>query len=246
MVGVALLYGPTPVGRAVARAERALQDAGNGGDLLGEADALFDLGQLEARRGDAAAARARLAESTAIYEQFGLARARARIVMEAGANELLADDPAAAEPQLRRAYQAFEGMGDSGSCSTVAAWLAEAAWRLGRDDQAEAETARSQRLAAASDVFTQVVWRGVRAKVLARRGRQADGERLAREAVQLTAGTDNLELRAGALLDLATVLGQARPADAAAAAAEALRLCEEKGIVPLATGARRRLAELPA
>lgn len=128
----------------------------------------------------------------------------------------------------------------------LAAWLGEAAWRLGRDDEAAAETARSERLAAASDVFTQVVWRGVRAKVLARRGRQADGERLAREAVRLAAATDNLELRAGALLDTATVLGPARPADAAAAAAEALRLCEAKGIVPLAARARRRLAELPA
>jgi class 3 adenylate cyclase/tetratricopeptide (TPR) repeat protein len=246
MVSVALLYGPSPLARAVARAERVLRDARDAGDLLGEADALFDLGQLAARRGDAPAARAHLSQAAATYEQLGLARARARIVMEAGANELLADDPAAAEVQLGRAYRAFERMGDSGSCSTVAAWLAEAAWRLGRDDEAEDGTARSERLAALSDVFTQVVWRGVRAKVLARRGRREDGERLAREAVQLAGATDNLELRAGALLDLATVLGSWRPVEAAGAAAEALRLCERKGIVPLATRARRQLAELPA
>jgi len=246
MVSVALLYGPIPLDRAAARAERVLQDARDGGDLLGEADALFDLGQLAARRGDAAGARARLAESAATYEQLGLARARARIVMEAGASELLADDPAAAEVQLRRADRAFEWMGDSGSRSTVAAWLAEAAWRLGRDGDAEAESARSERLAAPSDVFTQVVWRGVRAKVLARRGRRADGERLAREAVRLAEATDNLELRAGALLDLAAVLAAGRPPEAAGAATEALRLCERKGIVPLAARARRQLDELPA
>src|SRR6266545_633563 len=246
MVSVALLYGPTPLDRAAARAERVLRDAREGGDLLGEADALFDLGQLAARRGDADAARARLAESAATYQQLGLARAQARIVMEAGANELLADDPAAAEVQLRRAYRAFERMGDSGSCSTVAAWLAEAAWRGGRDDEAEDGSALSERLAARSDVFTQVVWRGVRAKVLARRGHEADGERLAAEAVRLADATDNLELRAGALLDLATVLGPVRPAEAAGAAAEALRLCERKGIVPLATRARRQLEGLPA
>jgi len=246
MVSVALLYGPTPLDRAAARAERVLRDAREGGDLLGEADALFDLGQLAARRGDAVAARARLAESAATYQQLGLARAQARIVMEAGANELLADDPAAAEVQLRRAYRAFERMGDSGSCSTVAAWLAEAAWRGGRDDEAEEGSALSERLAALSDVFTQVVWRGVRAKALARGGHQADGERLAAEAVRLADATDNLELRAGALLDLATVLGPVRPAEAAGAAAEALRLCERKGIVPLATRARRQLEGLPA
>jgi predicted ATPase/class 3 adenylate cyclase len=244
MVSVALLYGPTPISQAVARAERVLEDA-RGGGLPGEADALSDLGQLEARRGDAAAARVHLAESAATYEQLGRARARAQIGMEAGANELLADDPAAAERELHRAYQAFERMGDTGSCSTVAAWLAEAYWRLGRDDRAEDYAGRSERLAAPGDVFTQVVWRGVLAKVRSRRGRQADAERLAGEAARLAATTDNLELRAVTLLDQAEVLAGRRPAQAAAAATEALRLCERKGIVPLATRARRRLAELP-
>ena len=79
------------------------------------------------------------------------------------------------------------------------------------------------------------------AKVRSRQGRQADAERLAEEAVRLAADTDNLELSAVALLDQAEVLDGAR---AAAAATEALRRCDRKGIVPLATRARRRLAEL--
>jgi class 3 adenylate cyclase len=243
MASAALLYGPTPVAEAVASAERVLDDARRGGDLLGEADALFDLGQLDARRGDPAAARAHLAESAATFEQFGLALTQARVLMEAGANELLAGDPAAAERELRGVYRALERMGDSGSRSTVAAWLAEAAWRLGRDDQAEDYAGQSERLASPTDVFTQVVWRGVLAKVRSRRGRQADAERLAAEAVRLAATTDNLELGATALLDQAEVLDGAR---GAAAAAEALRLAERKGIVPLATRARRHLAGLPA
>jgi hypothetical protein len=57
------------------------------------------------------------------------------------------------------------------------------------------------------------------------------------------AATDNLELRAVALLDQAEVLGGER---GAAAATEALRLADRKGVVPLATRARRRLAGLPA
>jgi class 3 adenylate cyclase len=242
MVSPALLYGPTPVAEAVTRAERVLADARDRGDLLGEADALFDLGQLDARRGDPAAARAHLAESAATFEQFGLALTQARVRMEAGANELLADDPAAAERELERVYHVLERMGDSGSRSTVAAWLAEAAWRLGRDEAAEDYAGQSERLAAPTDAFTQVVWRGVLAKVRSRQGRQADAERLAGEAVRLAADTDNLELSAVALLDQAEVLDGAR---AAAAATEALRRCDRKGIIPLATRARRRLAELP-
>ena len=243
MVSAALLYGPTPVAEAVARAERVLDDARGSGDLLGEADALFDLGQLDARRGDLAAARAHLAESAATFEQFGLALTQARVLMEAGANELLADDPAAAERELLGVYRALERMGDSGSRSTVAAWLAEAAWRLGRDDRAEDHAGQSERLASPTDVFTQVVWRGVLAKVRSRQGRLADAVRLAEEAVRLAATTDNLELSAIALLDQAEVLDGER---GAAAAAEALRLSERKGIVPLAARARRRLARAPA
>jgi class 3 adenylate cyclase len=243
MASAALLYGPTPVAEAVASAERVLADARGSGDLLGEADALFDLGQLDARRGHPEAARAHLAGSAATFEQFGLALTQARVTMEAGANELLAGDPAAAERALRGVYHALERMGDSGSRSTVAAWLAEAAWRLGRDEVAEDYAAQSERLASPTDVFTQVVWRGVLAKVRSRQGRGADGERLAGEAVRLAATTDNLELRAVALLDQAEVLGGER---GAAAATEALRLADRKGIVPLATRARRRLAGLPA
>jgi class 3 adenylate cyclase len=241
MVSPALLYGPTPVAEAVTRAERVLADARDRGDLLGEADALFDLGQLDARRGDPAAARAHLAESAATFEQFGLALTQARVRMEAGANELLADDPAAAERELERVYHVLGRMGESGSRSTVAAWLAEAAWRLGRDDAAEDYARQSERLAAPTDVFTQVVWRGVLAKVRSRQGRQPDAERLAGEAVRLAAGTDNLELSAVALLDQAEVLDGER---GAAAAPAARRRCERQGIVPLAARARRRLAEL--
>ena len=64
----------------------------------------------------------------------------------------------------------------------------------------------SERIAAPEDIVTQVMWRGVRARICARRGDAEEGEALAREAVRLAEPTDLLVLRADALLDLAEVV----------------------------------------
>ena len=59
---------------------------------------------------------------------------------------------------------------------------------------------------AADDTVTQVIWRGVRAKVLAREGSCEQAEALAREAVALIEPTDLLSHHGDAMLDLAEVL----------------------------------------
>ena len=83
------------------------------------------------------------------------------------------------------------------------------------------------------------MWRGVQARVLAHRGRHDEAEALAREAVALLAPTDALTDRGDALLALAEILAlRDRPADAAAAAREALDLYTRKGAVVLADRAR--------
>ena len=75
----------------------------------------------------------------------------------------------------------------------------------------------------AEDLATQAIWRGVRAKVLARRGRHEEAEALAREAVALVEPTDLLTDQGDALLALAEVLElRGGRAEAAAAAGEAL------------------------
>jgi hypothetical protein len=69
-------------------------------------------------------------------------------------------------------------------------------------------------------VLSPGVWRGARAKILAGRGEHSEAQRLAREAVDLSAATDWLSLQGEAHLDLARVLRQnPGSADAAAAAA---------------------------
>jgi hypothetical protein len=77
------------------------------------------------------------------------------------------------------------------------------------------------------DIVTQVMWRVARAQIPG----AAHAERLAREAVDLAAPTDFLELQAAAQLALARLLHEADSPEAAAAAAQARAIYERKGNV---------------
>ena len=81
---------------------------------------------------------------------------------------------------------------------------------------------------------SQITWRGVRARILARRGRLEEAQRLAREGAGIAARTDFLVWRGEALLDLAHVLRLSGDSAAfSASAEEALRFFEAKGHVVL-------------
>ena len=97
-----------------------------------------------------------------------------------------------------------------------------------------------------TDTGVRVERRGPLAQVLARRGRLAEAERLAAEAVELAADTDMLAMRAGALLDLAGVLRLAgRGAETGPLAGQALELADRKGHLVAAGQARELLAARP-
>jgi len=104
---------------------------------------------------------------------------------------------------------------------------------------------RAEELGASDDAFTQLVWRQVRAKVLARRGQHAESERLAREAVAIGEGTEFVTGQGDANADLAEVLLLGGRRDEAVAALEtAIERYERKGNLVSAQRARARLAEL--
>jgi hypothetical protein len=76
------------------------------------------------------------------------------------------------------------------------------------------------------------LWRGVQAKVLARRGVLEEAEHLVRASVALAESTDSLELQAAALANLGEVLGLGgRRGEADATVAQAVALLERKGNV---------------
>jgi class 3 adenylate cyclase len=111
--------------------------------------------------------------------------------------------------------------------------------------EAEEQSAKAAELGASDDIATQMMARQVKAKVVARRGQRAEGEQLAREAVELARRTQNLSGQADAYADLGEVLALAgRPREAAGAYGEALARYERKGDVVSAERARRARQEL--
>ena len=123
----------------------------------------------------------------------------------------------------------------------------DAVFTQGRDDEAE-EPHRDQRqaLGAGDDLLTQILWRGVRAKVMARRGRIDEAEELAREAVAISASTDflNSARRRSGSISRRSLIRPGRLDETKVAAAEGVALYEQKGNRVAAAKARTDLAVL--
>jgi ATP/maltotriose-dependent transcriptional regulator MalT len=135
-------------------------------------------------------------------------------------------------------------MSEGGLLATTNACLAQVVHALGRPDEA-AQLCDAAAAAAPDDVLIGVLWRGVRAKLLAEQGEAAAAEALARQACAIAATTDLLWVHADAMLDLAEVLRLGDRAQEAAAAAQAgLALYAQKGHVVGATQARALLVDL--
>jgi ATP/maltotriose-dependent transcriptional regulator MalT len=212
------------------------------GNLAPDAEMLRSLAGLHAMEGRFDLARSLLADSDHIFEELGQTLNSA-ISQAAAIVELLAGDPAAAERSLRSGYEALEEMGERAYLSTTAAYLAQAIFAQGRHVEAEQLTELSEQLSASCDLATQVMWRGVRARVLVGRGETGAAERLAQEAVALAERSDFLNHRADTLMDLAQVLQAGRRVDESArATVQALALYEEKGNVAGAAKARGSFA----
>jgi tetratricopeptide (TPR) repeat protein len=149
--------------------------------------------------------------------------------------ELLAGDPAAAAE-----------LAEAGAELSAAPARAQAYYRLGRLEDAEAWAGRAAEIGASDDWMAQMPSLQVRAKVLARRGEHSEAERLAREAVAIGArAAQALNLTADAYADLAEVLSLAgRTVEAASALEQALDRYERKENVVMAARIRARLEAL--
>jgi class 3 adenylate cyclase/tetratricopeptide (TPR) repeat protein len=206
--------------------------------------ALRDCAVLEAMRGSFDRARALRAEGDASAEELGQTLLVAAGGIAGWEVETLAGNPSAAEAYARRSCELLEQLGDSGMRSLASGQLAESLFELGRLDEAKRWTETAEELSTRDDVSSQMVWRQVRAKVLARQGAHADAERHARNAVSLADQTDMLNWQGRALVDLAEVLAVAgRPEEAADELGRAIALYERKGNLVAAAKARSRLRD---
>jgi tetratricopeptide (TPR) repeat protein len=146
---------------------------------------------------------------------------------------------------LRRFCDLLEAKGRRNNLSLYAPRLGRELYALGRLDEAEALAQLGRELAAEQDVAPQVAWRQAQALVDAARGRYAEAEALAREAVAIAEPTDALNWQGEALSDLGEVLGASGRIDEAAAALEqALERFERKKNLAMAAQIRPRLAAL--
>ena len=237
-VAAALWLGPTPASEGIRRCREVLARAQ--GDRKAMATALFAEGGLEADRGRFDEAHRLFERSRALLEEIGLPVWDAGALTQAiGWGHLLGGRPELAEQELRRGYDRLREIGEVSFLSTVAGVLAEALYAQGQVEDAEEFTRAGEEAAGDEDMYSQVLWRSVRAKCLAHRG-DADGAMsLAREAVELVGRTDSLDLTWHALMSQAEVLRLAdRPAEADAVLEEAVRTAERKENVAAAGIAR--------
>jgi class 3 adenylate cyclase/tetratricopeptide (TPR) repeat protein len=159
--------------------------------------------------------------------------------------ELWAGDPRAAAEFAAEGFRLHEELGEMIFQWAAAGNLARALYALDRLDEADAWAGRAAELGEGNDVMKEMLWRQVRAKVLARRGEHAEAEWLAREAVAIGEGTDFLNGQGDAMADLAEVLFFAgRVEDAAEVLEQAIARYERKGNVVMAARTRNRLAAL--
>jgi class 3 adenylate cyclase/tetratricopeptide (TPR) repeat protein len=157
---------------------------------------------------------------------------------------LLAGDAAAAEATLRSGIDALESMNARDLLATTTAMLAQAVYAQGRPQEAAELCRMAADAAGRDDIVTQVIWRGVKAKVRAAEGRFDQAEALAREAIALVEPTDLLSHHGDAMLDLAEVLrARGRTSDAERAIRTGLSLYERKGNAGAASRARALLSD---
>ncbi|WP_302893242.1 BTAD domain-containing putative transcriptional regulator [Actinomadura luzonensis] len=236
----AAAFGPTPVPEGLARCARSL--AVVAGNPAATAVVLHPYALLQAMHGDLAQARESVRRANEILGDLG--RLQSAVSHHEAMVELLAGCPGAAEPGLRAGCDRLAELGERTLLATTAAMLARALLEQGREEEAELACRLSEEHAGAEDVPTQVMWRGVQARLLAAGG-QPGGESLARQAVRLAGTTDLLPFVAAARLDLAEVLDAAgRHREAREEARRALAGYERKGDVVSAGRVRSRLAAL--
>jgi tetratricopeptide (TPR) repeat protein len=220
-------------------------------ELLGEHQGTWLEGYLRAARsihlsllGRADEASAELDRAKDVYRQFGNELFSAATAMNAADQSLRVGRPDLAEASAREGIARLERFGEQGFLSTTTGYLAEALLAQDRYQEADEQAGIVADLAAADDFEAQMRWRTVRAQVLAQRGEHEEAERLAREALEIGAGTDWHMFHANALITLADVLELGgRGSEAPPLVEAALALYERKGARVEAEASRRRLAE---
>jgi DNA-binding SARP family transcriptional activator/tetratricopeptide (TPR) repeat protein len=238
---IALLLGPAPAPDALARCSELLAEKWD--DVLLPSEVYGATAALTAMQGREDEAEELMDRSrTAMYE------AGERIWIGTFLYAFVRPshgDSAVAEVELRHAYDVLKSVGERSHFNSIAGLLSHTVYLRGQYEEAEKLTEECEETSRPNDVHSQILWRSVRAKTLARRRRFEVARALANEAVALAETGDFLLAHADALMDLAEVLRLGDDTGAAKSAIEeAARLFERKGNVIAAAHARDELQRL--
>jgi DNA-binding SARP family transcriptional activator/tetratricopeptide (TPR) repeat protein len=243
LIGGTLIVGATPVGAALGRVERLVDQMA--ADRVAEARAnewvalfLAHLGRFEEAKGN-------VQEVLRVFGDLGNTREIAWGGYFLGLVEWLAGDALKAEDELRRVCDLFRHIEDNRNLPYCAEALADVLLSLGGRDDEVLELADEVRSLMADDIELEARWRAVRSVALARLGHVGQAMPLIEESERLARATDFVSLLADTKLWKAEVLKIAdRREDAVVAAREALALYQAKEFVPHIGWARAMLDSL--
>ena len=240
-----LAWGPTPIAELAGKTETYLEWAHSSQERRSIAIAYGILATIEAARGRIEEARALISRQHEIYEELGMHKTRAWSVFEFFAAELWAGDVATTESELVEACDLLRRLEEHAVLPTILALLADVRFRQDRLEEAEALVDEASSLATEDDALTVIKCRSVLGKIRARQGEGDEAIRLAEEGVKVADGTEYLDWRAFAWVDLATVyraLDRTEEARSALETAKAYLL--QKGLEFPATRMDREVAAL--
>ena len=237
------LHGPTPVGEVIVTCGELLANVSS--DRTSQSVIWLVLGVLHAMDGQFDRARELYNRARATLRELGLSVTSQSTSIEASRVEMLAGDAAAAERLLRADFEALEATGEKYFRSTIAGQLAQALYAQDRLDESDRFAAIAEELSAEDDIWSQALWRGVRAKLLARAARAEEAIAILAEAERRILESDDIEVVADLRADAAEVARVlASPETAGPPLREALELYERKADRVAAERTRRQLAEI--
>jgi class 3 adenylate cyclase len=224
-LGVSLWLGPQQAAQAIGTC-RSLLAADAAGRRLVRVALLCPLAMLTGMTGNHQQAASLLADAEVIVVGLGNARASAVLPIFSATAKSLAGDLAASESLLLQAHARCLDIRDTQLAESAQRDLSRVRLLLGADDAADDLAAR----AVPDDVPAAVADRcGVRARVAARRGEEAQARNLAELALRAARRTDSPACKATALLDVAIAMRDLGDQSAEGLAERAVRSFSSKG-----------------
>jgi DNA-binding SARP family transcriptional activator len=239
----AVVLGPRPVDDAIERCNAILERVIDDDRSAAFTQAM--LAVLEAMHGRFDEARSLWRKSQQRLRDVGMNIRASTQQVYRGFIELMCETPVDVTPDLAEACGLLQRIGERNRLSTVAALQARLLYAQGRYEESEDYARVSADAAATDDAVSQVITRGTRGKLLARRGERELADELSASAVAIAAETDFLVIHGDSLRDRAEVLTILnRPEEAAEQVELAIALYERKDARVSADAARRLKSSL--